>query len=314
MRSRYRRTVADKPPAEVAIDEPLVRRLLVGQAPPEMVALPLRRVADGWDCEIWRLGDEHAVRLPRRAAAAPLIVHEQRSLPLLAPAVEATGVRVPAPVVLGVPGDGFPWAWSVTPWFEGVRGIDVPRRERTGWATALADALAALHVIAPADHPINPVRGRPLVTRAAAFDERVNGLTASGRLDAAAASALTDVWLRGVAERPWDAPPVWVHGDLHPGNLVADGARLVAIIDFGDVTAGDPAYDLAVAWLAFDAAGRSAFIEATGDRHDRATWIRAHAWAASIAVVLLAHSDDNPDYARLGADAADEVLAAASPA
>ena len=128
------------------------------------------------------------------------------------------------------------------------------------------------------------------------------------------ASALTDVWLRGVAERPWDAPPVWVHGDLHPGNLVADGARLVAIIDFGDVTAGDPAYDLAVAWLAFDAAGRSAFLEATGDRHDRATWIRAHAWAASIAVVLLAHSDDNPDYARLGADAADEVLAAASPA
>ncbi|MCH6229269.1 aminoglycoside phosphotransferase family protein [Microbacterium sp. CFH 31415] len=306
--------MADKPPAEVAIDETHVRRLLVAQAPPEMAALPLRRVADGWDCEIWRLGDELAVRLPRRAAAAPLIVHEQRSLPLLAPAVEATGVRVPAPVVLGVPGHGFPWAWSVTPWFEGVRGIDVPRRDRTGWATPLADALAALHVIAPADHPINPVRGRPLATRAAAFAERVNELTASGRLDAAAASALTDVWLRGVAERPWDAPAVWVHGDLHPGNLVADGARLVAIIDFGDVTAGDPAYDLAVAWLAFDAAGRSAFIEAAGDRYDRSTWIRAHAWAASIAVVLLAHSDDNPDYARLGADAAGQILAEASPA
>jgi aminoglycoside phosphotransferase (APT) family kinase protein len=298
----------------VVIDEPHVRRLLVGQAPPEMAVLPLRRVASGWDCEIWRLGDELAVRLPRRALAAPLIVHEQRSLPLLAPAIEATGVRVPTPVVLGVPGDGFPWSWSVTPWFEGARGIDVPRRERTGWAARLAGALAALHVAAPADHPINPVRGRPLATRAAAFEERVHGLSASGRLDAAAASALMDVWLRGVAERPWDAPAVWVHGDLHPGNLVADGARLVAIIDFGDVTAGDPAYDLAVAWLAFDAAGRSAFIEAAGDRYDRSTWIRAHAWAASIAVVLLAHSDDNPDYARLGADAADEISTEASPA
>lgn len=306
--------MADTPRAEVAIDEPQLRRLLVGQVPPEMAALPLRRVAGGWDSEIWRLGDELAVRLPRRAAAAPLIVHEQHSLPLLAPAVEATGVRVPTPVVHGVPGDGFPWSWSVTPWFEGSRGIDVPRRERTGWAAPLAHALAALHAAAPAEHPINPVRGRPLATRAAAFEERANGLTASGRLDAAAASALTDVWLRGVAERPWDGPPVWMHGDLHPGNLVADGARLVAIIDFGDVTAGDPAYDLAVGWLAFDAAGRSAFIEATGDRHDRATWIRAHAWAASIAVVLLAHSDDNPDYARLGADAAEEVLAEASPA
>ena len=312
--ARYRQTVADMPSAEVAIEAPLVRRLLSHQAPADMASLPLRRVAEGWDNEIWRLGDKLAVRLPRRAVAAPLIEHEQQSLPLIAPAVEATGVRVPTPVVRGAPADGFPWAWSVVPWFAGTRGIDVPRSERTAWAAPLARALAALHVAAPAGHPVNPVRGRPLQTRAAAFDERVHRLMASGRLDASTASALADVWRRGLAERPWGAPPVWVHGDLHPGNLVADGSRLAAIIDFGDVTAGDPAYDLAVAWLAFDDTGRSAFIAANGDRHDRATWIRAHAWAASIAVVLLAHSDDNPDYARLGTAAADEVLAAASPA
>jgi aminoglycoside phosphotransferase (APT) family kinase protein len=309
----YRLTVADKPSADMTIDEALVRRLLAAQAPSDVASLPLIRVAEGWDSELWRLGADLAVRLPRRAVAAPLIEHEQRSLPLIAPAVEATGVRVPTPLVHGRPAAGFPWPWSLVPWFEGVRGIDVPRVERREWAGPLARALAALHVEAPADHPVNPVRGRALATRAAVFEERVHILTASGRLDSPAAAALTDVWLRGVAERPWAAAPVWIHGDLHPGNLVAAGGRLRAIIDFGDVTAGDPAYDLAVAWLAFDHAGRSAFVEAAGDRYDRATWIRAHAWAAAIAVVLLAHSDDNPDYEKLGADSAREVIAAASP-
>lgn len=73
------------------------------------------------------------------------------------------------------------------------------------------------------------------------------------------------------------------------------------------MTAGDPAYDLAVAWLAFDAAGRRAFIAATAGRYDAATWVRAHAWAAAIALMLLANSDDEPAYAALGREANTEV-------
>jgi aminoglycoside phosphotransferase (APT) family kinase protein len=88
---------------------------------------------------------------------------------------------------------------------------------------------------------------------------------------------------------------------------VARGGELVAIIDFGDVTAGDPAYDLAIAWLAFDAPGRRRFRAATGDRYDAATWVRARAWAAAVTTLLLAQSDDNPDYARLGRDALEEL-------
>jgi aminoglycoside phosphotransferase (APT) family kinase protein len=102
---------------------------------------------------------------------------------------------------------------------------------------------------------------------------------------------------------------VWIHGDLHPGNLVARGPELIAIIDFGDVTAGDPAYDLAVAWLTFDAAGRSAFVGAIGDRYDAATWTRARGCAAAFALVMLDQSDDNPEYATLGAEALRELMA-----
>jgi aminoglycoside phosphotransferase (APT) family kinase protein len=49
----------------------------------------------------------------------------------------------------------------------------------------------------------------------------------------------------------WDGPPIWLHGDLHPFNLVVNQGRLSAVIDFGDLCAGDPATDLAVAWMLF---------------------------------------------------------------
>ncbi|MCW3494232.1 aminoglycoside phosphotransferase family protein [Microbacterium sp. SSM24] len=301
--------MADKPVAEVVIDEWLVRRLLASRATeiPDAAALPLVRTASGWDSEIWRLGEDLAVRLPRRALAAPLILNEHRSLAVVGPAIEAAGVRVPAPVVRGAPGELFPWAWSVVPWIHGARGIDVPRAQRAGWAETLARALAALHVEAPADHPVNPVRGRPLATRAAVFAERVDALAAAGSLTTREARALAEAWTAGIAAPAWHGPAVWIHGDLHTGNLVADGPRLTGIIDFGDVTAGDPAYDLAVAWLAFDPSGRGRFIAATGARYDRSTWTRARAWAAAVAVLLLAHSDDEPDYEALGRSALDEI-------
>ena len=105
---------------------------------------------------------------------------------------------------------------------------------------------------------------------------------------------------------------MWIHGDLHPGNLIAQGPRLTGIIDFGDVTAGDPAYDLALAWLAFDRVGRDRFITAstTATTHGRepATWVRARAWAMAVALMLLMHSDDNPPYAALGREAFVEVI------
>jgi aminoglycoside phosphotransferase (APT) family kinase protein len=121
------------------------------------------------------------------------------------------------------------------------------------------------------------------------------------------ADVAADVWTRGLSAAPWNGPPLWIHGDLHPANLVALGSRLVGIIDFGDVTAGDPAYDLAVAWLAFDRVGRAEFIAATGDRYDAATWVRAAGWATAVTLMLLNESDDNPAYAGLGAESLREL-------
>src|SRR5262245_3845187 len=121
----------DKPSAEVVIDEALVRTLLADQAGwMDAAARPIRQDAAGWDCSVWRVGEEWAVRLPRRALAAPLVLHEQRVLPAIAKRLAVTGIRVPAPVVHGAPAAGYPWPWSVVPWVEGTRGIDVRRADR----------------------------------------------------------------------------------------------------------------------------------------------------------------------------------------
>lgn len=292
------------------IDAELVRHLVDTQAVhvigDRAGAAPIKR-AEGWDCEMWLLGDDLAVRLPRRAAAAPLVRHEQRCLPLFAAAVEASGVRVPSPIVHGSPDGGFPWPWSIVPWIEGSSGIGIPRPDRAGWSETLAKALAALHVEAPADHPVNPVRGAALATRADAFADRIRTLHTRGAVDRRVERALREAWESGLAADAWRGPGVWIHGDLHPGNLVADGSALRGIVDFGDVTAGDPAYDLGIGWLAFDGRGRERFVLATGSRYDEATWIRARAWAAAICVMLLVNSDDEPNYARLARDAAEEV-------
>src|SRR5688572_17690992 len=100
------------PDAEAPIDIPLVLALLKEQHP-DLAGLSLVEAGEGWDNQTFRLGNDLAVRLPRRAASAPLIEHEQRWLPSLALPLP---LPVPSPVRIGRPGCGFPWRWSVTRW------------------------------------------------------------------------------------------------------------------------------------------------------------------------------------------------------
>jgi aminoglycoside phosphotransferase (APT) family kinase protein len=296
------------PAAEVDVDVPLVRALLADQHP-DLADLPLAVVANGWDNVVVRVGTDLAVRLPRRAAAAVLVEHEQRWLPELAGLVGPV-VPVPLPVRTGRPALGYPWSWSVVPWFPGTTAGSRGGGTRAAGlpiARTLAAFVAALHVPAPPDAPVNPVRAVPLHTRTEAVLERL----ASGPVPRAA--ELATAW-RTAADLPTaSAPPVWVHGDLHPFNLLVEAApqgdRLSAVVDFGDVTAGDSAVDLATAWLTFDREARADFrrrVTALDGSVDPHTWGRARGWAVSIASALAL--SDEPAFSAVAHRAIDAVL------
>jgi aminoglycoside phosphotransferase (APT) family kinase protein len=303
--------VPDKPPAEVDLTADLVHALLAEQHP-DLAGLPLRLAAHGWDNATFRLGDDLAVRLPRRAVAARLVEHEQQWLPVLA---RLCPLPVPAPVRAGRPSAAFAWSWSVVPWFAGTPASQVPVADRSAWAPALAEALAALHVPAPVGAPVNPVRGGALAGRRAAFTERLDAGHLDHLVPDARVRALA-LWHDALAAPAFPGPAVWAHGDPHPANLVARDGTLAALLDFGDVTGGDPACDLATAWLTFDARGRAAFrdrtdalADAAGGPPDRGRWRRAAGWALVMASALVTHGDDDPTLAGIGAHAVRELLA-----
>lgn len=294
------------PPRELVIDDALVAALLTAQHP-DLGHLPRHVAAEGWDNVIVRLGDSLALRLPRRATAAELVRNEQRWLGELAPRLP---VPVPAPLRHGHPQPGYPWHWSVQPWLPGVRAADRPRPRATAWAARLAQVLAALHEPAPPDAPHNPVRAVPLGERDAVVNERLARGTDRSRHEGAPGPdlrAAAAVWRRGVEAPPWPGPRLWVHGDPHPANLLVrrsdTGAdELAALLDFGDLSAGDPACDLATAWLTFDAEGHRTFVVAYESAMaasaapvlDPGRWQRAAAWAVSMASSILVDAPDDP--------------------
>ncbi|WP_448629303.1 aminoglycoside phosphotransferase family protein [Cellulomonas soli] len=295
-----------RPVPEVEVTSDLVRRLLRDQHP-DLADLPLQRASAGWDNELWRLGPSLAVRLPVRAVAAPLAEHEQRWLPVLGPRL---AVATPVPVRLGRPGAGYPWVWSVVPWFDGTVAAATDVTGRTAWAAQLAAAFVALHRPADPAAPTSTYRGVPLADRARVLRPRIAALEVPER------DALVARWDALVAAPVWDGPAVWLHGDPHPANLLVADGRLAALLDFGDVTSGDPASDLSTAWLTFDPHGRALFRRHVnaGSGWDDAMWQRAHAWAIAMAAVMLAHPEDHPLLAQVGRHAVAQVLGEPDPA
>ncbi len=235
----------------------------------------------GWDNRTFHLGESMLVRLPSEADYELQVEKEQPWLPKLAPLLP---LSIPVPLAQGKPAEKYPWKWSIYRWLEGESAISAQITDLDDFASSLAKFLRALQQIDSTDGPLagkhSFYRGGDL----SIYDAETRQAIAILR-DKIDVNAVTDLWEAALATS-WSRWPVWVHGDISPGNLLVQAGRLSSVIDFGQLAIGDPACDLAIAWTFFTGENREIFCKTL--ELDPGTWTRGRAWTLWKALIVYA--------------------------
>lgn len=291
-------TAEGTPGPEIDIDAALVRTLLKTQHP-DLADYALRPMGSGWDNAMFRLDDTmgHAmtVRLPRRKAAANLIRHEQMWLPRIA---KQLSISAPVPLREGQPSDEYPYYWSVLPWLEGeTADLAEPDGKQ---AKQFGAFLRSLHTpnpnISSDDAPSNPFRGIPLRERSRQTLSVLQQLETNTPF---ITPSIKQIWHDAV-NAPIATEKRWLHGDLHPRNILVKDGIISGIIDWGDITSGDVATDLAAVWMLFSES-KAQTLAFSHYGASELEIVRSKGWAISFAAFLLQTGlVDNPRNAAIG--------------
>ena len=267
---------------EHRVDTSKARRLVDTQFP-ALAAYPIAPIeSSGTDNLIFRLGEKLCTRFPKAPWAAQSAEREVTVLSKL------TGLPLSVPSVfgLGVPGEDYPWQWSIMSWLPG-EPVGTANLEDMGKAAdTLAEFILAMRRqrIDPAcaAGEVNNYRGLPLRVRGALFKDAARTLS-----DEFSEEDMIRVWELCLSAP--DAPqPHWIHGDIHGGNMLQQEGSLAAIIDWGLSGIGDASCDLSAAWALFNEADRVRFLDAL--RASEAERLRGAGWALSIAAIFLAYN------------------------
>lgn len=266
----------------------LAKKLINAQFP-QWANLPIEEIQhQGCDNRAFRLGDDMLMRLPSAECYASQVQKEQMWLPKLASHIT---LHIPKPIAMGMPTDEYPWHWSIYQWLPGTSAnmMQCDDTDLVIIAKQLAHFLHELHKIdttaAPEPGKQNFYRGGDL----AIYDQETKAALATLKniIDTKKAA---EVWQQALASK-WHKKPIWVHGDLSPGNiLLNDQKEVTAIIDFGSMAADDPACDLTIAWTLLKNESRNIFKSSLN--LDENTWQRARGWALWKALITLAAIDD----------------------
>lgn len=289
----------------------LIRELLRDQHP-DLAELPLHEVDGGWGNQMWRLGEDLAVRVQRMNATTESQLLERLWLPQLAPRLP---LPIPVPVREGVPSRALPKIWTVVTWIPGLPLDQTVITRPDDAAEALGGFLEALHRTAPADAPMDTV-GRAAHPKDCddGFDYFFSALDPA-TLDGQGARA-REIWNDATAAPAWDGPAVWVHGDLHPANVVVNNGSISGIVDFEGVHAGDPAADIAAAWVLLPGGAAERFLAVySGADEAMVRRARGHALLKSLFLMLMGQNGlrgvpgGKPAWGALGRASLDRALA-----
>lgn len=273
---------------ELVIDIALANALISTQYP-QWAKLEIRPIlSSGTDNEIFRLGENMCLRIPKSTSTINNLDKEYAWLPYLTP----LPLRIPAPIAKGKPGNGYPCNWCIFDWIDGETATPNQLHNQHDVAVDIAEFIKALQIVDTRNAPLsgshNNYRGVPLINRDLLTRKAIGNLR-----NIYDPSILTVIWETALNTTAWDQKPVWLHGDIHSGNLLFNNHRLCAVIDFGLSGVGDPACDLMVGWTQFSPDVRETFQKSINA--DTATLARGKGWALSWAVIALAHYlDTNP--------------------
>ncbi len=198
--------------------------------------------------DVWILGDEHVLRIPRRREYEPTLLAESVAVPC---AIES-GVRTPSIAVFDESRDIVPVAYIVSYLVPGcplahAQELESPEHLSTmaNLIDEIVSQLVQLHRVTDVVDPKRRLNGwwfdDPLDSLRPCVDEgklTIDGAMWIERLSRRLQSCFADGPKRPTSNQ------VLVHHDVHPWNVMVDSLKLSALIDWGNACMGDPAVDL----------------------------------------------------------------------
>ena len=254
----------------IEISTKLVRQLIDTQFPTwkELDIYPVMQ--SGNDNRTFHLGGEMTIRLPSDVQYVAQVEKEAKWLPFLA---KQLSLPISCPVEIGQPSEVYPFPWSINKYINGETVNKNNIINMNDFANDLSIFLKELQSIETKDAPIagkhNFFRGaNPIV-----YNEEVENALEELK-EYLPIDLLREIWKDAISSQ-WQYPPVWIHGDIAPGNLLVENGKLSGVIDFGIMGIGDPACDYAMAWTFFDNQSRTNFLQGL----DYGVIARARGWA-----------------------------------
>ncbi|MFF3024676.1 aminoglycoside phosphotransferase family protein [Gottfriedia sp. NPDC057948] len=240
----------------------------------------------GNDNRTFHLGDKMSVRLPSAECYVPQVEKEHKWLPILS---NKLSLPVSKPLAKGSPSKYYPWPWTINEWIDGESLNKENISDLSQFAIDLGQFLKEFQSI---DAHGGPIAGKHNFFRGGNLDvyDQETRDSIDQTKEIFNKDLLTVIWETALSSK-WEYEPVWVHGDIAPGNLLIKNGELCAVIDFGILGVGDPSCDAAMAWTFFDDESRKVFKNSLN--FDEHTWNRARGWALWKALITFSANKDN---------------------